>query len=508
MPRLTGAERERIDGLAVFAAVAFLGGVGVIAALERVGAPDGLVEALGPLIALAGLAVIGFSQRAASLVDFLTARRSVPAFYLGLGFAAIVGGIVLTLASGAQAARELPWLPIAAGTGLVGLVVGPALRGRNVSSPVDVLATRFPPFPVRVVFGLTLFALALLSASAGFHLTAQSFAAALGDDPRAGVAVTVVALGLTLLPGGLKSAAWTDAASGGGALLIAFGGALLADGLLPAATAPLSSGLGGLATQASALRADPLLAVAVVVGLAFYFPLLAPAMAASSATEARRTGLNGLVFAILGIAAAAVALPLFAQSPASASHAAKTLLATATALPSLALTRAGVLAASRAGGFDLARAYSRLAVLSSRRIAVQRLAMLAAIALSPFALRPLGLGPDRALVVSISGSLAFLAPPLTIALVLGARASSASALVALVGAVVVLTVEARFDPAGFAGFGLVEEAFIAAGGALALGALATLLVPARGAPRGQPAADPFVDMPFDPTDAGRASLIR
>ena len=29
---------------------------------------------------------------------------------------------------------------------------------------------------------------------------------------------------------------------------------------------------------------------------------------------------------------------------------------------------------------------------------------------------------------------------------------------------------------------------------------ATLLVPARGTPRGLPAADPFVDMPFDPTD--------
>ena len=51
-------DRDRIDGLATFSAAAFLTGMGLIAALERVGAPDRLVEALGPLIALVGLVVI------------------------------------------------------------------------------------------------------------------------------------------------------------------------------------------------------------------------------------------------------------------------------------------------------------------------------------------------------------------------------------------------------------------------------------------------------------------
>ena len=44
-------DRDRIDGLAIFAAAAFLTGIGLVA-VAGAGAPDGLVEALGPLIAL------------------------------------------------------------------------------------------------------------------------------------------------------------------------------------------------------------------------------------------------------------------------------------------------------------------------------------------------------------------------------------------------------------------------------------------------------------------------
>ena len=81
------------DGLAVFAGAAFALGLGLIAALERVGAPDGFVEALGPLLAFVGLCVVGIATRAPSLPDFLAARRSTPAFYGGLAFAATAAGL-------------------------------------------------------------------------------------------------------------------------------------------------------------------------------------------------------------------------------------------------------------------------------------------------------------------------------------------------------------------------------------------------------------------------------
>lgn len=501
MPSLAAAERERTDGLAVFAAAALAASAGVIVALERVGAPDGLVEALGPLCAMVGLAVIGFGNRAASLTDFLAARRSIPSFYLGLGSAAVLGGAILAFASGASHPYDPPWLSIAAGAGIAGLVTAPIIRGGNVSSASDVLATRFPALPTRFAFGLAIFVCALLTAAGGFQLASQSFAAALGNSPRAGVAFTLVALGVTLLPGGLKSSSWADAASGGASLVIITGWAVLTFWWLPTPMAPLSAGLVELTLKTQAMASDPELAIAVSIAFAFYFPLLAPAMAAPSSRQARRAGVNGVALAAFGIAGAAMALPLFAHAPPSAEHTARTLLATATGLPSLALARAGVLAASRSTGVDLARAYSRLTVLSSQRIALQRLTMLLTMALSPFALSELRLTPDRALIVALAVSLGFVAPSLVLALAFRRRGSALMAIVALVSAAGALVVRLQIDPADFAGFGLVNEALAAATVALALGALTALALPSRSAPRRLPPSDPFLDMPFDPAEA-------
>ena len=71
------ATAERIDGLATFAAAAFLTALGLVAALARVGAPDRVVAALGPLVAVLGLVTLGLVNRTARLGDFLAARRAV-----------------------------------------------------------------------------------------------------------------------------------------------------------------------------------------------------------------------------------------------------------------------------------------------------------------------------------------------------------------------------------------------------------------------------------------------
>ena len=117
-------DRERIDGLATFAAAAFLTALGLVAALARVGAPDRVVAALGPLIAVMGLVILGLLNRTARLGDFLAARRSVPPFYAGMALAATTAGLALTFGSDAETAFA-PWPAAAAGLVGAALIVGP-----------------------------------------------------------------------------------------------------------------------------------------------------------------------------------------------------------------------------------------------------------------------------------------------------------------------------------------------------------------------------------------------
>ena len=83
---------------ASFAAAVFALAVAAIFALERVGAPDRLVTALGPLAGVVGIAALGVLTRAKTLLEFLVARRSVPPFYAGLALAAPIGGFALAFA--------------------------------------------------------------------------------------------------------------------------------------------------------------------------------------------------------------------------------------------------------------------------------------------------------------------------------------------------------------------------------------------------------------------------
>src|SRR5271155_2602045 len=133
MTSASPAERERAHGLAVFAAATFLLGMGLIAVLERVGAPNGFVQALGPLLALLGVCVIGVLTRAPNLLDFLAARRSAPTFYGGLAFAAAAAGLVMAMASASGGVSSLPWRGVILGLAGAALFLAPALRGAQAS---------------------------------------------------------------------------------------------------------------------------------------------------------------------------------------------------------------------------------------------------------------------------------------------------------------------------------------------------------------------------------------
>jgi cation/acetate symporter len=161
------AEHEQAHGLAIFATATFLLGMGLIVVLERVGAPAGFVQALGPLLALLGLSVIGVLTRAPNLLDFLAARRSASTFYGGLAFAATAAGLVMAMGTESGGLSSLPWRGVAIGSASAALLVAPALRSAKASALADVLATAFPAAPTRIVLALAIAATGLLTAIAG-----------------------------------------------------------------------------------------------------------------------------------------------------------------------------------------------------------------------------------------------------------------------------------------------------------------------------------------------------
>ena len=494
-------DRARIDGLAIFAAAAFLTALGLVAALARVGAPDRLVEALGPLLALVGLAIIGVMTRTARHVDFLAARRAVPPAYGGLAFAATAVGFVIALGAGPSGRSPLPWPAVAVGLVGAALIVGPLVRRANASALSDILATRFPWAPTRWAFAVALWCVGVLTATAGFDTAVDVVVAYVGQSRRAAEIVVALSLALSIVPGGLKGLLWSDAASAGGALAIAAIGAGLA---WSGVGAPAPS----LAQTAAARFALPLArpdlasllfgaASALGVGASFAFP---QAAIGAPPMRARRAGLLGLAFALAGLALGATALAAFwPEAAAARSPTAGALAGAATWLPALALARAGVLCAARAAGVDLATAYARLTVLASQRLARIRLMMLCAIALAAVASDLRLVDPARAIVLALGLTVALIVPSLALALV--SRGRSSAALAALAAGLAALAWRVfSAGPSANAGEILIG-ALIAGAGALLVGAVVGVIAPgAAGAQKTGARADPFIDLPFAAMD--------
>jgi Na+/proline symporter len=463
---------------AAFAAGAFAFVLLAIFALERVGAPDPLVAALGPLAGLIGIAGLGVLTRAKTLLDFLVARRDVPPFYAGLALAASIGGFALAFAGAEDDPTRLPWRGAVAGVVFAALIAAPRWRAAQASAVADVLATRFPAVFAGVAFALILSACGWGVAAAGLGYAALTVRSALNLDANTAIAVCASALVLSLAPGGLRSLVWTDAASA-------------AAGLVTIAILVSVSG-GGLdkidaASHAVGLSAHvPLVQeFAAAAATASLFAFAGPALAVASPGAARRAGFTALlVLAVGGVAAAAVG-ELDLKSPKVSA-----LAALVGCLPALALARAGLFAASRAVGLDLLRAHKRLSVLASRRMASVRGgvvlgAMIAAVAarLSP--------NPSAPLFLAMALWLAFGAPSLALATLPGRKAWPA---VAALFASLTAAVVGRY--AGFGhmsdGPGLLVGALGAGLVGLAAGIIAFALTPVGAR---APLTDPFVELP-------------
>jgi cation/acetate symporter len=482
-------DRERIDGLATFAAAAFLTALGLVAALARVGAPDRVVAALGPLVAVMGLAVLGAVNHTARLGDFLAARRAVPPFYAGMALAATAAG--LALAFGGEAANAFaPWPAAAAGLVGAALIVGPLLRRANASAAADVLATRFKAAPIRLVFALIIFAVGGLTAAAGFAAAVDALAAAAGLSRRFAEIAIATTLIAGVVPGGLKGLLWSDAASAGAALAIAAIGAALAWS---------GGGAGGVAAEWLAIPAEPndaaflLRSAAGAFALAGFLPFAMPSLGAPQG-EAQRAGASGLILALIAAALGAVALAGFAPGAAAArSPIAAALVGAAVWLPAAALARAGVLTAGRGFGVDLSAAYARFAVLASRRIALSRLTMLLVIGASAVAVDRGLVDPPHALAWALGLNLALVTP--AVALALAKRGGSGSAVVLLATAAIAFAAALGPDWRLASLSQILVAALVASAIGLIAGALVALFE-RREPPVGATRFDPFADLPF------------
>ncbi len=492
-------DRDRIDGMATFAAAAFLTGMGLVAALARVGAPERLVEALGPLIALFGLMIIGVATRTARLADFLAARRAVPPIYGGLAFAATATGLVAALESGANGRSPLPWPAVALGLAGAALIVGPLIRRASATALSDLLATRFPAAPTRWALAVALWAVGVLTATAGFDAAVDVVVTHVGQSRRAAEVVVALALATSVVPGGLKGLLWSDAASAGGALAIAAIGTALAWSGAGASAAPLAETASGwLALPARADSASLLLGAACALGVGAFFAFT-PAAIGAPPTQARRAGLYGLFFCLVGLALGATSFAAFRPDAAAGSPTAGALVGAATWLPALALARAGVLGAARAAGIDLSTAYARMTVLASVRIARIRLMMLAVVVLAAV-VSDLGLvHSSRAIALALALNLALIVPSLVLALVSSGGSSAAFAALA-----------AGFAALAWRGFAagasaslseILIDALIAGAAALLVGAAVGGVAPrAAGTSKRGARLDPFIDLPFEASE--------
>jgi hypothetical protein len=504
MNAVSPSDRDRIDGLATFAAATFLTAVGVVATLERVGAPDRLVQALGPLAAFVGLTIIGALNRTARLPEFLAAGRATPPVYGGLAFAATVGGFVLALGPTRSGAGPLPWPALALGLAAAALVVGPLLRSANASALADVLATRFAAAPTRVAFALALWTIGLALAVAGFETAADALVAAVGASRRVAEIAVALALAATVVPGGLKGLLWSDAASAGGALAIAAIGAGLAWGGFGAPPPPIAEVVSGWLVPADWLAWPPirptgaaLFDAAVALAAATLFAFSAPALGAPR-RRAARAGLFGLVFSFAGLALGAIGLAAFPPAAAAARPpTASALIGAATFLPAVALARAGVFGAARAAGVNLAAAYARLAVLASERLARIRLMMLTVIVLAGVLsdLRPVD--SAQAIVFALALDLALVFPALILAAVSSGGASAAATAFA-VGLAALIALGHGRTLAGASAREILIAALIAAAAGLLAGAVVGVVAPAPArSRRAGTRADPFADLPLD-----------
>ncbi len=477
--------------MAVFAAAAFGVGIVTIAALDRIGAPDPLVRALGPIYALVGLAIFGLGARNADLASFLAARRGLPAFYGALNVVAVAAGMALCLDPGLASPADPPWLGVFAGVALGAAGFGPLLRRFGATSLTDVIATRFPRSPVRAASALAVWIAAALTAVAGYRLAVAETQALVTSNRALAETIAAIALALSVAPGGLAGVVWCAAASAGAIVMIVGVGAAAAWGLGVGPPDP-EAVFASASVAASSLDSIPPI-VATTLAVAGFFAFESAAVASPDARTAAKAGLGGFIMclALVALASAAHAFFSFDLKPGAAHPVAASFLGAAALASALALARAGVHTSSRALGAALAQPPKPYPTLASVRLARMRAAQLAIVIGAAVFDREGLIDPRTGLIVAMALSLALTTPIVALAAIgrVGPAAASLALLAGLGVAYFFATSMTRLPgPAD-----LFERALVVAAAVFATGSLTCFVAPRRKPPPTPSAFDPFGD---------------
>ncbi|MDB5569184.1 MAG: symporter-like protein [Hyphomicrobiales bacterium] len=313
--------RASIEGRVAFAVAAFLIACGLVGLIDRVGAPESIVVALGPIVTLSGLAVLGLLLQAMRISRFYAAGRATPAPYAALAWAGLAAGLALPFLPGERGALSSPALLVSVlaglggGMALAGAATGPLLRKSGAFSLSDLLGGRFA-HPLAPLAAAALVALvSLLVALASFESAVRGLQGVLGLPRFACALLAGFVLLAMAAPGGLSGAVW--GACGAAGVLLA--GLLAPIGLLMIRGEPLPlpiigdgehwrAALAHIADWQGApfAGASAPIALACALGAAALSPFLSPAIACPRAASARQAGAAACLWvAVLALAGAA-----------------------------------------------------------------------------------------------------------------------------------------------------------------------------------------------------------
>ncbi len=475
-----------IAGLAWFATAIFAVCLVSIAALDRAGAPDRLIRALGPILALIAIAVFGIGGRTATLALFIAAGRQGPPICAALAVAAIAAGAALGLGLRFDSPADPVWCGAMVGVGLGAAALGPLIRRFGAASLSDVIATRFPNPLLRAASGVVVAGAAALVGFAGYR-TAVAIAETMITTSRPWAeAIVGAALVASVAAGGLASLVWCSAATGAGIGLIALAGWILPSAATVTPMAPPVVFPSTASPEALAAFAAAAIGMAGLVGAA------PPTAGCRDVTAAAKSGLGGILLfgALTALTFTAAPMSLVEGDVDGASPLAGSLMGAATLAAALALGGLGVLGASRAFGAALARPARPFPTLASVRLARMRIAQAAVVIACAWADNSGLVDCATALIGAMALTLAMTAPIAALAATgrAGPLAAAAAALTAAALAAWRL-IAVRSPPAATE---LLVEALAVGAAAFVVGSLVALVAPRRGPAPTPGSFDPFL----------------
>ncbi|WP_018266718.1 hypothetical protein [Methylosinus sp. LW4] len=308
-------DRARLDGRIALAIVTFATAYGLVALLDRVGAPERLVVLVSPYFTVVALAALGFLLHSMRVSFYYAAGRAAPAAYVGFAQAALVTGLAAPFAArltGAGSPLGVT-LGLLLGVALIGAATGPMLRKTGAFSLSDLLAARFSRMEPR----LGMIAVAALTSAIVALAGYQTAVDALVGFTGAGRPFAAFFIGAAILliagPGGVGGVLWSACAAAG--VLVA-GFALPQIALMTEGFPTPLPLIGDQTAWNEATRiiqnwrlarpAPAALEIATALGLALGLATLAPALAPSVATRdaaaARRAGIAALFWTLTAAA--------------------------------------------------------------------------------------------------------------------------------------------------------------------------------------------------------------